>query len=143
MLNKILSLLVILGLIATTNFSVLAQSSEVKNSQQSSASLKKEISLIKFGINPAERANQLLDRDYFFKVKADDLSSKKMQDADNAQQKRKSEGIGTTTAIVIGAALAAAIIIVLAARGNRNDNNSPCRLSGVTTPCPPGCVCIQ
>lgn len=143
MLNKLLSLLVILGLAATTNFSVLAQSqsSEIKNSQQSDTLLRKEVSL-KFGYNPAERANQLLDKNYFTKVKADSLSSKAMQDADNARQKKKFAGMNTTTAIVIGAAIAAAIIIVLVTRGDKNDNN-PCRSAGIVAPCPPGCECIQ
>ncbi|HSK73916.1 MAG TPA: hypothetical protein VK892_19615, partial [Pyrinomonadaceae bacterium] len=137
-----LSLLVIVGLVATTNFSVLAQSqsSEVKNPQRSDTLLKKE-ALLKFGVNPEERVSQLLDKDYLTTIKAESLSSKAMQDAGNAQQKKKFAGIGTTTAIIIGAGIAAAIIIVLAAKGN-SDNNSPCRLSGITTPCPPGCVCI-
>ena len=125
MLNKTLSLLVFVGLVATTNFPVLAQSSEVKNSPQSYALLKKEVSLIKFGINPVERANQLLDKDYFTKVKADTLSSKAMQDTDNAQQKKKSEGMGKTTAIIIGAALGAAIIIGLATRGTKERHVPP------------------
>lgn len=142
MLNKTLSLLIILGLVATTNFSVLAQSqtSEVKNSQQSSV-LKKEF-LLKLGVDSAERTNQLLDADSFARVKEDSLSSKAMQDADKAQQKKKFAGIGTTTAIVIGAVLVTAIIIVFATKGDKNDN-SPCRLAGIQAPCPPGCVCIQ
>ncbi len=126
MLNKTLSLLIILGLVATTNFSVLAQSqsSEVKHSQQSNV-LPEKAFLLKLGVDSAERANQLLDADSFAKVKKDSLSSKAMQDADNAQQKKKFAGMGKTTAIVIGAGLAAAIIIVLATRGGKSQNIVP------------------
>jgi hypothetical protein len=127
MLKKTLSLLVILGLMTTNNFFVLAQSlsSEVKNSQQANVSFKEKTLLLKLGVNPAERANELLDKDSFLKVKEDSVSKKAMQDADNAQQNKKSEGIGKTTAIVIGAALAAAIIIVVATRGSKERHYPP------------------
>ncbi|MGI8640939.1 MAG: hypothetical protein ACR2MG_13465 [Pyrinomonadaceae bacterium] len=122
MLNKTLSVLLIFGLFITTNLSVLAQtqSSELKNSQQSNTLSKKEF-LDKFGVN--ERANELLEKDSFAKVKKESITAKAMQDADKAQQKKKFVGMNTTTAIVIGAALAAVIIVVLATKGERRGPN--------------------
>ncbi|MGI8640937.1 MAG: hypothetical protein ACR2MG_13455 [Pyrinomonadaceae bacterium] len=131
MLNKTLSVLLIFGLIITTNLSVLAQTqiSELKNSQQSNTLSKKEL------FNSAERANELLEKDSFTKVKKESITAKAMQDADKAQQKKKFVGMNTTTAIIIGAVLAAAIIIVLSTRGDDGDKDGnipcdpgPCRL---------------
>lgn len=135
MLKKTLSLLVLAGLIATANLSILAQtqSSELKNFQQPNTPSKKEF-LDKLGVSPADRAAELLNNDSFVKVKEDSVTAKTMQDADKAQQKKKFAGMNTTTAVVIGAALAAAIIIVLATRGDndRDSGNVQC----VRAPCP-------
>ncbi len=133
MLNKILSFLLIFGLIATTNFSMLAQtqSSDLKNSQQLNALSKKEF-LDNLGVAHSDRASELLDKDSLTKVKKDSITAKAMQDADKAQQKKKFAGMNTTTAIVIGAVLAAAIIIVLATKGKDDGSRSPCS----QFPCP-------
>ncbi len=135
MLNKILSFLLIFGLIATTNLSILAQtqSSDLKNSQQLNALSKKEF-LDNLGVAHSDRASELLDKDSLTKVKKDSITAKAMQDADKAQQKKKFAGMNTTTAIVIGATLAAAIIIVLAAKGGKRSGQIYC--DGIRSPCP-------
>lgn len=59
----------------------------------------------------------------------------------------KGNNLSTGTKVGIGVAIAAALAVVIGivkARGRDDDRpESPCRLSGVTTPCPPGCVCTQ
>jgi len=123
MFNKLLSLLILMALFATTNLSVSAQtqSSELKNSQQPNALSKNEL------FNFSERANDLLDKDSITKVKKGSITAKAMQDADKAQQKKKFAGLNTTTAIVIGAVLITAIVIVLATKGNDDDGGTfPC-----------------
>lgn len=121
MLNKIMTLIVVIGLAATTNLSVLAQtqSVELKNSQQFQTLSKREL------LNSTERAKELLEKDSFTKVKKDSITEKAMQDADKAQQKKKFVGMNTTTAIVIGAAIAAVIIIVLATQGGDKKSGTP------------------
>ncbi len=121
MLNKTISLLLLISFLATTNLLVLAQSQsvELKNSQQSQTLSKREL------LNSTERANELLEKDSFAKVKKDSITEKAMQDADKAQQKKKFVGINTTTAIVIGAAIAAAIIIVLATKNKKEKEFTP------------------
>lgn len=119
MFNKSLSLLILIALCATTNLSVSAQTqtSEPKNSQQAQTLSKKEF------FNSAERANELLDKDSFVKVKKDSITAKSMQDADKTQQKKKFAGLNTTAAIIIGGVLIAAIIIVLATKGEGRGPN--------------------
>lgn len=130
MFNKFLSLLILIGLIATFNLSISAQtqSFELKNSQQSPILSKKEF------YNSADRANELLNKDSFAKVKKDNITAKAMKDADKAQQKKKFTGIGTTALIGIGVAVAAVIIIVLATRGD--DRRGPINCGGIIGPCP-------
>jgi len=123
MFNKLLSLLILMALFATTNLSVLAQtqSSELKNSQQPNALSKNEL------FDFSERANDLLEKDSFAKVKKGSITAKAMRDAEKAQQKKKFAGMNTTTAIVIGAVLITAIVIVLATKGNDDDGGTfPC-----------------
>lgn len=60
----------------------------------------------------------------------------------------KGNNLSTGTKVGIGVAVTAAalavVIGVVRARGRDDERpESPCRLSGVTTPCPPGCVCTQ
>lgn len=57
----------------------------------------------------------------------------------------KGNNLSSGTKVLIGVAVAAAVIgVIVAILANRSDdNNSGCRLTGVTTPCPPGCVCTQ
>jgi hypothetical protein len=59
----------------------------------------------------------------------------------------KGNNLSTGMNVGIGVAVAAALAVVIGvvrARGRDDERpDSPCRLSGVTTPCPPGCVCIQ
>lgn len=59
----------------------------------------------------------------------------------------KGNNFSTGAKIGIGVAIAAAVAIAIAIMTGRGDDverrDSPCRLSGVTTPCPPGCVCTQ
>jgi TRAP-type uncharacterized transport system fused permease subunit len=58
----------------------------------------------------------------------------------------KGNNLSSGTKVLIGVAIAAAVIgVIVAILANRGDdnNNSPCRLTGITTPCPPGCVCTQ
>ncbi len=127
-----MSLLMIICLLTITNLFVLGQTQSYKaeNSQQLNTISKKEF-LDKFGVN--ERANELLEKDSFVKVKKDNITAKVMQDADSARQKKKFVGMNTTTAIIIGAALAAAIIIVLATKGKDDDRSRyPCS----QFPCP-------
>jgi hypothetical protein len=53
---------------------------------------------------------------------------------------------GAKIGIGVAVAAAAAGIIIGVVRGRPREEkgpDSPCRLTGVTTPCPPGCVCIQ
>lgn len=132
MFNKILSLLLIFGLIATTNLSVFAQtqSSELKNSQRTQTLSKKEF------FNYSERSNDLLERDAFIKVNKDSITEKTMRDADKARQKKKFSGINTTTAIIIGGVLAAAIIIVLAAKGGNDKPSGQVYCTDIRSPCP-------
>ena len=122
MFNKTLSLLMTICLLATANLFVSGQTQSFKaeNFQQQKTLSQKDF------YNSSERANELLDKDSFIKVKKDSLTAKAMQDADKAQQKKKYVGMNTTTAIIIGAAIAAAIIIVLAAKHN-NDYEDQCR----------------
>lgn len=122
MLNKTLCLVLIIGLIATANFSILAQtqSSELENSQQVQTLSKKEF------FNSSERSTDMLERDSVIKVKKDSITEKTMQDADKAQQKKKFAGINTTTAIIIGAVIVGAIIIVLATK-NKKEETIPSR----------------
>ena len=137
MLNKTLSLLLILGLITTANLSILAQtqSPKLKNSQQLKTLSKKEF-LDKLGINPADRATELLDKDFLTKVKRDSLTDKALQDADKTQQKKKFSGINTTTAIIIGGVLAVAIIVVLAAKGGNDKPRGQVYCADIRSPCP-------
>lgn len=129
MLNKIVSLTVLIGLIATSNLSILAQTQSYKteNSQQISSLSKKEFS-DKLGINSGDRARELLDKDSSIKVKKNSITAKTMQDDDKARQKKKFVGLNTTTAVIIGAVLVTAIVIVLVAKGNDDDRNEnfPC-----------------
>ncbi len=126
MLNKTISLLMILCLLTITNQVVFGQSQSygVETFQQTKTLSKKEF-LEKIGVNSADRANQLLDKDSFAKVKKESITAKAMQDADKAQQKKKFVGMNTTTAIVIGAAIAAAIIIVLATKNKKVEEPTP------------------
>lgn len=59
----------------------------------------------------------------------------------------KGNNLSTGMNVGIGVAVAAALAVVIGvvrARGRVDERpDSPCRLSGVTTPCPPGCVCTQ
>lgn len=60
----------------------------------------------------------------------------------------KGNNLSSGAKIGIGVAVAAvAVAIVIGVvRGRPREEegpDSPCRLTGVTTPCPPGCVCIQ
>lgn len=57
----------------------------------------------------------------------------------------KGNNLSTGAKIGIGVAVAAALAITIAIIAGRDEErqDSPCRLSGVTTPCPPGCVCTQ
>ena len=59
----------------------------------------------------------------------------------------KGNNLSKGAKIGIGVAVAAALGIVVAVatgRDNKVSNNSPCTATAsVTTPCPPGCVCIQ
>lgn len=59
----------------------------------------------------------------------------------------KGNNLSTGAKIGIGVAVAAAVAIAIGIARSRDDDaerrDSPCRLVGVTTPCPPGCVCIQ
>lgn len=57
----------------------------------------------------------------------------------------KGNNFSTGAKIGIGVAIAAALAITIAIIAGRDDErqDSLCRLSGVTTPCPPGCVCNQ
>jgi TRAP-type uncharacterized transport system fused permease subunit len=58
----------------------------------------------------------------------------------------KGNNLSSGAKIGIGVAIAAAIIgiIIGVTRGDDDDNdNGQCRLSSITTPCPPGCVCAQ
>jgi len=59
------------------------------------------------------------------------------------QPKKNNFSGGAKTALWV-ALFAAGIVtvVVLATRDKKENNNSPCGV-GVTTPCPPGCVCIQ
>ncbi|MGI8640938.1 MAG: hypothetical protein ACR2MG_13460 [Pyrinomonadaceae bacterium] len=127
MLNKTLSLLMIICLLTITNLFVFGQSQSFKseNSQQSNTLSKKEF-LDKFGIN--ERGKELLEKDSIVKVKEESITAKAMQDADKAQQKKKFIGMNTTTAIIIGAVLAAAIIIVLATKKDSRELRPICDL---------------
>lgn len=132
MLNKTISLLLLIGLVVTTNLSVLAQTPllELKNSRQSQEISKREF------FNSAERAKELLEKDSFAKVKKESITAKIMQDADKTQQKKKFVGMNTTTAIVVGAVLAAAIIIVLATKGGDERRSGPVQCVGIRAPCP-------
>lgn len=132
MLNKTLSLLLVMGLFVTTNLSIFAQtqSSELKNSQQSQTLSKKEF------FNSTERATDLLEKDSVIKVKKDSLTDKALQDADKAQQKKNFSGINTTTAFIIGGAIVAAIIIVLATKGGKERQTGQIYCDGIRSPCP-------
>ncbi|CAN5206874.1 hypothetical protein BH20ACI1_BH20ACI1_24740 [soil metagenome] len=132
MLNKIMTLLALIGLFATINPSALAQNQvvELKNSRQWQTLSKREL------LNSTERATELLEKDSFAKVKKDSITAKTMQDSDKAQQKKKFVGINTTTAIAIGAAIAAAIIIVLATKGGNDRPRGPIQCVDVRAPCP-------
>lgn len=134
MLNKTTSVFLVLCLLAITNQFVFGQVQFYKtdNFPQSDTISKREF-LDKLGVN--NRAEELLDKDSFVKVKKDSITSKAMQDADKAQQK-KFVGINTTTAIVIGAAIAAAIIIVLATKGGSEKPRGPIECVGIRFPCP-------
>ena len=57
----------------------------------------------------------------------------------------KGNNLSTGAKIGVGVAIAAALAITIAVVAGRDNErqDSPCRLSGVTTPCPPGCVCTQ
>ena len=56
-----------------------------------------------------------------------------------------SSGAKIGVGVAIAAAVATVIAVIVGRDGRDNDRaqDSPCRLSGVTTPCPPGCVCTQ
>lgn len=59
------------------------------------------------------------------------------------QTKKNNLSSGAKTALWIGLFTAGIATVVILATRNRNErSNSPCG-AGVTTPCPPGCVCIQ
>lgn len=126
MLNKTLSLLVLICLLATANSFVLGQTQSYKseNSQQLN-NLPRKGFLDKIDVNSSDRAKELFEKDSFVKVKKDSITTKAMQDADKAQQKKKFAGMNTTTAIIIGAALVAVIIIVFATKGDKEQNNPP------------------
>lgn len=57
----------------------------------------------------------------------------------------KGNNLSTGTKIGIGVAVAAAVGIIIAIVTRRGDgrNDSPCERRGITSPCPPGCVCTQ
>ncbi|HLL15767.1 MAG TPA: hypothetical protein VK388_11925 [Pyrinomonadaceae bacterium] len=59
----------------------------------------------------------------------------------------KGNNLSTGMKVGVGVAVAAALAVVIGVvrmRGRDNERpDSPCQLSGVTTPCPPGCVCTQ
>ena len=57
----------------------------------------------------------------------------------------KGNNLSTGAKVGIGVGIAAAVAIVIAIVAGRDDErqDSPCRATGVTTPCPPGCVCAQ
>jgi len=60
-----------------------------------------------------------------------------------AQTKKNNFSDGAKTALWIGLFAAGVVTVVfLATRDKKESSNSPCGI-GVTTPCPPGCVCIQ
>ena len=58
----------------------------------------------------------------------------------------KGNNLSSGTKVLIGVSIAAAIIgvivAILASRDN-DRNDSPCHLTGIMAPCPPGCVCTQ
>ncbi len=135
MLNKTLSLLLICGLITTTNLLILAQtqSSNFKNSQHLNTLSKKEF-LDNLSVTRSKRASELFEKDSLVKVKKDSITAKAMQDADKARQKKKFEGINTTTAIIIGAVAVAVIVIILATKGDKRSGQIYCE--GIRSPCP-------
>jgi hypothetical protein len=59
----------------------------------------------------------------------------------------KGNNLSTGAKIGIGVAVAAAVgIIIAVVRGRPREEegpDTPCRPAGVTSPCPPGCICIQ
>ena len=59
----------------------------------------------------------------------------------------KGNNLSSGAKIGIGVAVAAAVaVIVSVVRGRPREEegpDSPCRPAGVTSPCPPGCVCVQ
>lgn len=59
----------------------------------------------------------------------------------------KGNNLSSGAKIGIGDGVAAAVAIIIAVIAGREDDDEEdggqCRLSSITTPCPPGCVCIQ
>jgi cell division protein FtsL len=117
MFKKFLSLLVLIGLIITTNLLVLAQN---QSSAAEKMSEKRGFSSKEF-FNRSERPNQLLDTDSFLNVNANSVSEKALRETERLPKKKNFVKLNKmTTALLIGAAVGAVVIIVYASR-NRND----------------------
>ena len=93
--------------------------------------------------NAAKTAQTKLTReDLFAKFSAPEKQNNFEEEAFKSSLKQNKFSSGAKIAILTGTIAAAVIIIaLLATRDDDDEAKGPC--GAVTTPCPPGCVCIQ